>query len=1218
MKAQQQQKTALQRQTVNHEAVAQMEASPLTGAGAQLYQLPGLPTHPTSRTIRQMAILRMQQQQGNASVQRMLASASRGNGRSYNEPLAEKDNDESSELIGSGLLTLAPVPPLSNGKGKTHSANGTPTIQREKEGSDTDNSPETGGYSPKVPEEAAPVIAGIETTPTETTTASTVSPAEPPAFAFHLPNVGTGGGSLAPIPSTPTGDSHANTSMPLVTPEPVNTISPNETTTETERSVPVARVEPRVDAGTLSPEYQVFLQQVKSIRKGLTQTTTNRKKRITDGAGAEKQKIEQLVEAEAVRLEGIYDNTLKAVRSNLTSARTEIETGKTAKVESTRTIAQTELNRLDTVEREKKEAMQRVAKEKANAATAMGEREAQRAIDGSRSSAKRAQHVKQEKIAQLRNVKNGERLTSDVERRVADLAHEFTKAGGDLAAMARRRAGEAADHIKAESTELVIKMGQPTTDARTEIIRCRDETIKSIQDQAQTSLTNLQKEADDIITNLQSDRRAKCAQVRANTAAISHAVGESVTRAHHKVDGETARIDEEITRFVNKISEVSWAGPQLESAGSDLAKAVTEHDTEQDSFATDVITGVRTGITNAVSNLGEVVTNQGKTVTTIGTDFETEVSKASAKVIEKMEDARKEGAEKITEPVKQVEEKLERGVDRAAKEWDRQIKVVENDISHDINDGLRKQGDAVAALSSSLDNIGSRARSFVSSIVEGIVNFGSFIAGVVVGMLEHVWDLLKDLWELIKKPLFWIAVAIVAVVVIIVIIFFGWEALVAALAVIGKVLLVVGIIIGIGVAVYYIYLAITKPDLSPYERGKLVGKAIDEIILAFLGTGVWSKLGGWIARVSRIAAFLDKIGDIVKAARLLRRVRDIEVAIRLMDEIKDAEVVLRLLEEIDDVENVLKLWRAVGSADDILKLWAEIKDAENIVKLWTEVKNADTILRLWADIKDAEKIIKLWATVKDADAILKLWAKSKDVDLIVKLWGKLADADKLIELLDKVKDGEILFRLLEKVTDVGQLERLLSQVDKVADLEKLLQHMSPQEIEDFITALGDINLFKQLATKYGGDALKFYGAKFFKEFKGVTSHTETHLLSGHGIKGAVVSGCHDKAAFEALEASGQIIIDRSLTRASGLFVEYTYQVVGKTKTGVKTVVDGLAVNWPSWETKIIDAIDNLIKSKTFPIPDNSPIPPTPLEGATWTGWFSSGGTKEISTFFPTI
>jgi hypothetical protein len=858
-------------------------------------------------------------------------------------------------------------------------------------------------------------------------------------------------------------------------------VQPSSTTAPRTSQTPAQSPRAAKDGAATSPEFQAFLQQVQIVRKDLIQTSTDRKKRITDGANAEKQKIEPLVEAEAVRLEGIYDNALKIVSSSLANARTEVEANKSAKVESTRAEAEKELDHLDALDLAKKEAMERLATDKADSATAMGEREAQRAIDGSRARADRAQEIKREKIVQLRDVKDGDRLAADVERKVADLVQEFTKGGDELAKMARRRAAEAADHIKAEATEIIAKLDEPATSAREEIIKCRDETIKSIEDQAQTALTNLQKEADSITSSLQSERQAKCAEVRSNADAISQSVDESVIQAHLKVDSETTRAGEEVTRFVNEITEVGWAGPQIVSAASDLTKAVDEHNTEQDGFATNVVTGVTTGIANALSSLREAVTKQGELVTSLAADCEAKTSEAAAKVVEKMEEARKDGAEKIADPAMKVEEKLERAVERAGEEWDRQLKVVENDISHDINDGLRKQDAAVAALISSLDEIGVRARSFVSSIVEAVVDFASFLGGVVVGMLEHVWDLLKDLWELVKKPLFWIVVAILAVVAIVVIVFFGWEVLVAALAAIGKFLLVVGVIIGVLVAAYYIYLAATKPNLSPYERGKLVGKAIDEIILAFLGTGVWSKLGAWVARVSRIAAFLDKVGDVIKAARLLRRVRDIEVAIRLIDEIKDATTVLRLLDEIKDAELVLKLWHSIGDAEIILKLWAEIGDAEKIIKLWEEIKDAetilklwrgikdteailklwkeikdvDTILKLWSEIKDAEKIIKLWTAINDADAILKLWAKVKDADLIVKLWGKLADSDKLVELLDKVKDGELLFRLLTKVPDVAQLERLLKLVDDGPQLERFLSQIEdPAKLEKYLTEIG--------------------------------------------------------------------------------------------------------------------------------------------------------------------
>jgi hypothetical protein len=123
-------------------------------------QLNGLPAVPSSRGIRQATVLRMQQQQGNTAVQRMLARAGHSNGRVYPQPIAETESDESSEFASAGVPTLAPAPPPPNGNGTSHPGNGIPTIQREEEGSNDDRPTEAEKAAALAKARAAEALAG--------------------------------------------------------------------------------------------------------------------------------------------------------------------------------------------------------------------------------------------------------------------------------------------------------------------------------------------------------------------------------------------------------------------------------------------------------------------------------------------------------------------------------------------------------------------------------------------------------------------------------------------------------------------------------------------------------------------------------------------------------------------------------------------------------------------------------------------------------------------------------------------------------------------------------------------------------------------------------------------------------------------------------------------------------------------------------------------------
>jgi len=58
-----------------------------------------------------------------------------------------------------------------------------------------------------------------------------------------------------------------------------------------------------------------------------------------------------------------------------------------------------------------------------------------------------------------------------------------------------------------------------------------------------------------------------------------------------------------------------------------------------------------------------------------------------------------------------------------------------------------------------------------------------------------------------------------------------------------------------------------KPNLSAYERGKLLGRAIFEIVLAIAGTGIATRMGRFFAEIGQTARIIDRIGSKGRAFR---------------------------------------------------------------------------------------------------------------------------------------------------------------------------------------------------------------------------------------------------------------------------------------------------------------------------------------------------------------
>jgi len=183
-------------------------------------------------------------------------------------------------------------------------------------------------------------------------------------------------------------------------------------------------------------------------------------------------------------------------------------------------------------------------------------------------------------------------------------------------------------------------------------------------------------------------------------------------------------------------------------------------------------------------------------------------------------------------------------------------------------------------------------------------------------------------------------------------------------------------------------------------------------------------------------------------------------------------------------------------------------------------------------------------------------------------------------------------------------------------LKKLSGHLSPKEIGEWFIDLGATKM-RHVAETYGARSMKHYGKDWFKVYKGVTAQTQHHLLVGRfNDAGHLLSGCHDKTVFDGVVAAGNVVIDTTRTRVSGIYTEYSWRrpTQAATTLNPKTVVDRMSANWATWADRIRRATDELIRLRRFPInPDR--IPPSDISGVKWWGYFRN---DEIATFFPDI
>ena len=352
-------------------------------------------------------------------------------------------------------------------------------------------------------------------------------------------------------------------------------------------------------------------------------------------------------------------------------------------------------------------------------------------------------------------------------------------------------------------------------------------------------------------------------------------INEAVSDAHTVLDRENEKVLGEIDDFLSQLAEIGWHAEEIENAQADLEAAITEHETEMTGFLEEAF-GKMSEATSALQpELDAFITQLQGILTDMESSFTTELGTKETEITGEMDTAATDTITGITKAAESLEPGLDEAVCKAEESWDEEVEKKETEMTEKVDEGLDGQRDALSDFSSSLasefSKLPNKDRGFFEKAWDGIKNVASFIGGVFVGLVQGAWEMLKGLVSIFSSWanfLIAVAVIIVACAIIGVIAFFTGLGFLT-------VLLIVGIVVGLAMAGYYIYLAVTTEGLSPYERGKLVGRGIFEGIMAFVGTGVLARLLRWAGKIGQLGAIVAKAGGLVKFIPILTKIDDV-------------------------------------------------------------------------------------------------------------------------------------------------------------------------------------------------------------------------------------------------------------------------------------------------------------------------------------------------------
>jgi Tfp pilus assembly protein PilN len=413
-----------------------------------------------------------------------------------------------------------------------------------------------------------------------------------------------------------------------------------------------------------------------------------------------------------------------------------------------------------------------------------------------------------------------------------------------------------------------------------------------------------------------------------------------------------------------------------------------------------------------------------------------------------------------------VETQLQRIVTDAESRWATELTEGVGQIRQKVDDGLASQTRAVGDLPGKIDDKAHEIQD--QSWWERAL---SFLGGFIMGFLESLGEFLLTVLKIVLVVL---AVVVVLALVVVVLALLAPEllaaivgAVIAVAAVvapyIGAIvtgLLIAGAVLIVGMALFKFWQAWSRDDLSPYERGKLVGSGTFDIVTIVFG----ARIAAWLGRLFRPAAAVEEGAEAARLARLRGLVQDEALLNRLtemfggdlarLEELlglvgNDSAELQRLLGVFgNDAAKLEQMIRLAGG--DVGRLNRMLEATGGVVKL------EELLGRTGGDFARLERFLA--ATNNDVARLEQLLtATGNDGPRLEKLLQSAGgDAAKVENLARAVPDPAALERLTDLTNDADQLERLLRAArGNAADLEQMLTKIGGKPKANLLETLFD-------------------------------------------------------------------------------------------------------------------------------------------------------------------
>nr|WP_042187028.1 hypothetical protein [Kibdelosporangium sp. MJ126-NF4]CEL17756.1 Large Ala/Glu-rich protein \ len=724
-----------------------------------------------------------------------------------------------------------------------------------------------------------------------------------------------------------------------------------------------------------TPEFLSLVADIEARRTAILAHSMAQAEQIRTTADTLKQRYRSTADTKASAVEQAHADALGVVHQHASTAQATIGGNLEAELARVDTAADAELQRLDRVIEDKRGTVTRHAEEKVATAEQRGTEQAERASTGTAERARRAEEIATTKVERYRDHEQADEIRDTVSSAQRDVIAEVNRTGTAVANSVRTKSTELGGHFRDEAAKTARDFDQPRTDARTQILENRDRTKDTLREIAGAATARINAEAAQLGTSLQEESVRRATEIRGQAAVFDASIDESVATTVTQLAGPAEALAGDLAAFAQDNQDVACYQPFVDEARDELLAAATERETQIDDLATQFLGSLDQTTGDAETTLTDYGQALVESAQQAGTGFGGPVNEIMESTAQQMHDTTDEGARSMGVVTDGMGRELDRAIGDLDSQWDDKLSEHTAELRGEVDTALADE-----------DRVVERFERDIEVSVDRIVEESGFFDSVwnfCVGLAEGIWHgavaLFKGVWDAIKTPLFWIAVAVVVVVLVIAVVVLVIKgaavlaAIAAVLAFAGKVLLVIGVIVGAIAAIYYVYLAFTRPDLTWRQRGELVGRAIFEAAMAFTGTGILARLKVF-AQVSRFRALVARVGNLALAIKLVNMVPDLEKiarlldlaeaanVVRVLDKVADAELAIALLSRVRDVEELIVLVDRIGDASKLARLPELIDlvgDTRKVGRLLERVPNPDDLTRMIGEVGGPDALLRL-------------------------------------------------------------------------------------------------------------------------------------------------------------------------------------------------------------------------------------------------------------------